>query len=338
MLTGAVIGCGHGGRLSIEAMCASQFFDCVAVVDTSKTAIREVKHRHPNVRLFGDFREMLETHRPDVVAVATPVASHASIGLACLQHAPKGLLLEKPLASDFDLADSLLRRLKAERIPLVVPHGMLVLPVPQAVRELIRSGEIGEIIHVEIQNAVDLLNGGIHWLVFLLDTFREDRPVSSRSEFDISETIVNDGMVVERRGVTRVSLESGLNWVLHSGKDTQPTSKFIDQEYQKGAVFRIEGEAGAVEFCAWADGYWIENGTDAWPKFRSFPPMNASYHQIFLDKLAESIARGDSDYHSADLSLAALGLIENAYRDFQGGETRLGTVVGDPEIAGGLNG
>jgi hypothetical protein len=52
-----------------------------------------------------------------------------------------------------------------------------------------------------------------------------------------------------------------------------------------------------------------------------------SYHQLFLEQLAQNIAAGKPDYGSAELSLAALRLIESAYRQHSNGEWALGVAA-----------
>ena len=314
MLTASVIGCGHGGGLSLDALQNSTDYNLIAAADPSATARQDVADRLPNVRLFADFREMLVDCHTDILCVATPAPSHASIARAGLEHGLRGLLLEKPLACDVSTAAELLREIREAACPVVVPHGMLVLPAAQEIKARIRRGDIGEIAAVEIQNAVDLLNAGIHWLVYLLDAFDNEKPRIVNAEFDTSGHVVNDGVQVESRGVTRIEFDSGVCIDLHSGNKTEPTSDVLPLEEQRGALFRVTASEGAIEFSAWAGSYWIQVGDSDGELIKQPLPAGLSYHQLFLEQLAQNIAAGISDFHSAELSLAALGLIESAYR------------------------
>lgn len=324
MLTAAVIGCGHGGGLSLHAVSNSDDYALIAAADPSADARKRVADRFPNVRLFADFREMLAECRNDIVCVATPAPSHASIAREVLLHDPKGLLLEKPLACDASTAEELLSEIRDAACPVVVPHGMLVLPAAQEIKVRIRRGDVGQIVSVDVQNTVDLLNAGIHWLAYLVDVFDNDNTRTVNAEFDVSGHVVSDGVQVESGGVTRIELESGLCIDLHSGCKTDPTSEVLPRAEQRGALFRVTGSKGVIEFSAWAGSYWIKVGKSDGEFVKRALPAGLSYHQIFLEQLAQNIAIGKPDFGSAELSLAALRLIETAYHQHSYSEWALG--------------
>ena len=324
MLTASVIGCGHGGSLSLDAAFSSRSYVLIAAADPSVDARKRVAEQFPNARLFADYREMLAECRTDVVCIATPAPSHASIAREVLSHNPRGLLLEKPLACDVSSAEELLRAVRDAACPAVVPHGMLVLPAAQQIKLLIRRGDIGQIVSVEIQNAVDLLNAGIHWLAYLLDVFDDDRPAKVHAEFDVSGRVVNDAVQVESRGDTCIELESGLRIEMHSGNKTDPTSSVLPRAEQKGALFRVIGLKGVIEFSAWAGSFLIQVGNSDGKLVKLPLSSGSSYHQLFLEQLAQNISAGEVDYSSAELSLAALRLIESAYQQHGDSEWALG--------------
>lgn len=314
MLTASVIGCGHGGGLSLDALANSGVYELIAAADPSADARRSVAAGFPGIRQFSDYRDMLAECKPDVVCIATPAPSHAPIAADVLEYGPRGLLLEKPLASDVATAEGLLNRIREAGYPLAVPHGMLVLPAALEVKTRIRGGDIGQITAVDVQNSVDLLNGGIHWLAYLIDVFDEDRPSSVNARFDVSGHDVNDAVQVESQGTTRIEFQSGVRIDLHSGTKTTPASDVLPREEQQGALFRVSGSHGVMEFSAWAGSYWIQVGHAGAELVRRPLPAGSTYHQLFLEQLAQNITMGKPDYRSAELSLAALRLIETAYR------------------------
>jgi predicted dehydrogenase len=324
MLTASVIGCGHGGGLSLDALSNSSDYALIAAADPSVDARGRVADRFPDARLFADYRDMLTECRTDVVCVATPAPSHAAIAREVLHCKPKGLLLEKPLACDVLSAEALLREVRDAACPVVVPHGMLVLPAAQEIKVRMRRGDIGEISSVEVQNAVDLLNAGIHWLAYLCDVFDNEKPRIVNAEFDVSGHVVNDGVQVESRGVTRIEFDAGVCIELNSGNKTEPTSDVLPREEQRGALFRVTGSEGAIEFSAWAGSYWIQAGKSDGEFIKQPLPAGLSYHQVFLEQLAQNIATGKPDLRSAELSLAALRLIESAYQQHGNSEWALG--------------
>ncbi len=312
MLSASVIGCGFGGGLSLDGLNNSPDYEILAVADPSAAAL-EMLGRFPSARRFSNYRDMLAECPADVVCVATPAPTHASISRDVLRNGVRGMLIEKPLDCDFATAEALLTQVKSGRCPVVVPHGMLVLPAAQEVKARIRQGDIGEIESVVVQNAVDLLNGGIHWIVYLLDVFETDRPALVKASFDLSGRVVNDGVQVETGGLTSVSLSSGLTIDFHSGKKTVPRSDVLPKEEQRGALFRIAGSRGVVEFSAWAGSYWIKTASSGDELIRRPLADGLTYHRIFLDQLARDIHEGRPRYRSAELSLEASRVIETAY-------------------------
>lgn len=324
MLTASVIGCGYGGGLSLDALADSSDYQLIAAADPSVDTRKRVADRFPNVCLFADYRDMLAECKPDVVCVATPAPSHAPIAAAVLERGPQGLLLEKPLACDVATAEGLLNQIREAGYPLVVPHGMLVLPAAQEVKARIQGGDIGRVITVDVQNSVDLLNAGIHWLAYLIDVFDEDSPSSVNARFDVSGNDVNDAVQVESCGKTRIELQSGVRIDLHSGTRTIPASDVLPREEQRGALFRVSGSDGVMEFSAWAGSYWIQVGHSGAELIKRPLPAGYTYHRLFLEQLAQNIAAGKPDYRSAELSLAALRLIETAYRQHGENDWALG--------------
>ncbi len=324
MLTASVIGCGQGGGLSLDALSNSTDYTLIAAADPSADARQRVADRFPELRLFSDYHEMLSVSQADVLCVATPAPSHASIAREVLHCKPKGLLLEKPLSCKVSTAEDLLREIRDAACPVVVPHGMLVLPAAQEIKARIQHGDIGPVVSVEIQNAVDILNAGIHWLAYLLDVFGDDNPKMVNAEFDVRGHEINDGVQVETRGATRIVLESGMRIDLQSGSEVNPTSDVLPLEQRRGALFRVTGTDGVIEFSAWAGSYWLQAGESGGEFIERPLPVGLSYHQIFLEQLAQSIAARKPDYGSAELSLAALRLIESAYQRHGNSEWSLG--------------
>lgn len=332
MLTGSVIGCGHGGGLSLEGLRNCRDYELLAAADPSAEARRAVANRFTGIRLFADFREMLAECPTNVVCVATPAPGHAPIGRALLEHGVRGLLLEKPLACDVATAEALLDAIRDAQCPTVVPHGMLVLPAAQEIKARIRSGDIGKISSVTVQNSVDLLNAGIHWLVYLIDLFGTDSPSKLSAEFDNTNRVINDGVQVESLGKTHIVLESGIHIDLLSGEKTEPKSDVLPREEQRGALFHVAGSTGFIEFSAWAGSYWIQVNQNDGELIKRPLPAGLTYHELFLQQLAQNIANGTPDYRSADFSLAALRLIESAYQQHENSEWPLGVPASEQAL------
>ncbi len=324
----AVVGCGRGGKLSLDGLRDSDHFEIVAASDVSLPARQETARQFSELQVFADYRDMLAECPADVVCIASPAPTHAPIARTVLQHDVRGVLLEKPLACTAADAEHLLQEFKDRQVPVEVPHGMLVLPAPIAIKRRIRRGDIGAVESVEIFNAVDLLNGGIHWLVFLLDLFGDDLPAEVSSDFNVVDRVVNDRMQVESLGKTRFALTSGVQVTLHSGVRVKPGSDVLPGEEQIGALFRIRGSGGDMEFSAWAGSYWIATAANRDGELiHCAAEGDPSYHRIFLERLARQMSTSSTDYGVAQLSIASLRIIERAYACYGGSEWALGLPV-----------
>lgn len=325
MLTASVIGCGFGGGLSLEALAHSERYELVAACDLSAARREAVASRFPGVRLFDDDTEMLARVPADVVCVATPAPSHVPISRRVIERPVCGLLVEKPLSLDTASARSLLDEIERRRLPVTVPHGMLCLPAPQAVRTRLLRGDIGEITAIEVTSGVDLLNAGIHWLAYLLDLLGDHGIEIIDAEFDVADRAVNDGARVESRGLLRLQTDSGIRVTLHSERGCRPRSDVLPAGETLGAIFRITGRSGSIELSAWGGSYWIRE-KDATAEIVRRPLRGfCNFHQAMLDGLARQVGDARPDYRIARLSLEALGIIESAYRHFGPAEWPLGT-------------
>lgn len=100
---------------------------------------------------FDDYREMIAQARLNLVAVATPVATHAPITLAALD-AGCHVLCEKPTALDAGEAAAMLRAAEAAGVVHMIDHELRFNPTRARVAELINEGYIGNVTYANIRN------------------------------------------------------------------------------------------------------------------------------------------------------------------------------------------
>ncbi len=104
------------------------------------------KHRIPHT--YRSFHELLANPDIDAVYVPLPISMHADWCIKAIE-AGKHVLCEKPFAANAREVERVLRA--AEGTDLVVAEAMHFRyhPLVNRVRDIIRSGEIGEIEHIE---------------------------------------------------------------------------------------------------------------------------------------------------------------------------------------------
>ncbi|KQT51549.1 oxidoreductase [Devosia sp. Leaf420] len=100
---------------------------------------------------YDDWLAMLDNHQLDLVLIATPTDLHAPITLAALDSGAH-VLCEKPTAMDATEAKAMLDKAEALGRVHMIDHELRFNPNRARVAELIASGELGDIRHVNIAN------------------------------------------------------------------------------------------------------------------------------------------------------------------------------------------
>ncbi len=306
-----VIGAGRGGHLNLQGMLASDRFSVAAVCDLRQAACDAIAAHHPDIRTFTDYRDMLREVPTDIVCVATLPPSHEAIVRDALALPLKGIVVEKPLGHTTESAARILSALKARRLPVAVPHGLLVKRAQMEIVERVRSGAIGTLKLVEIQcRGWDIINAGIHWLNFFCALTEGDPVYDVLAACDATSRTFRDGMQVETLGVTSAQTQSGVRVVMHTGDDTVVNSG------RDETVFRILGSQGMIECGAFGEQesqYYLQNKEHPCGATLPVAEDDTTRHQRHLENLAAMIDSGEPDYAVADSSFAALELCEAAY-------------------------
>ncbi len=146
-LRAAVIGCGKIARLHASALDAAGI-ELVAVCDLDAQKAAEIAARSPMTRVFTDVDLLLAQTRPDVVHVTTPPSSHAALAIKVAE-AGAHILVEKPVALSTAEIDAVIAAAERGGVRLIPTHNYLFKPSVRRAVELVRSGEVGEVVHVE---------------------------------------------------------------------------------------------------------------------------------------------------------------------------------------------
>ena len=137
-----IAGIGLMGKRHAEAIRQVKTVELIGIVDPSDDG--RAWAAEADLPWYPSLSDMLAAENPDGVIVATPTPSHVEHGLACVARRVP-LLIEKPLATSATEARVLVDAARRACIPLLVGHHRRYNPLIQKARELIQSGEIGEI-------------------------------------------------------------------------------------------------------------------------------------------------------------------------------------------------
>lgn len=145
-----VIGAGSfASRRHIPVVVQSPDAELVALCRRDTILLKKVADHFKCNNTFTDYREMLDSVEMDGVIIATPHALHYENAKLALE---KGLhvLVEKPLAVKTEEAQELAKIAQIKGLIVVVALNPPYWQHTNYVRELIQSGEIGEIEEVNI--------------------------------------------------------------------------------------------------------------------------------------------------------------------------------------------
>lgn len=119
----------------------------VALCDTNPE--RKALAEELNIPFFSDYREMITQADLEGVIDGTPNQFHAEVGMACAKHGIH-VLTEKPIASTLKDGKRLVEAVEQSGINLLVGHHRRYFPLIKRAREIVQSGELGQLIGVTV--------------------------------------------------------------------------------------------------------------------------------------------------------------------------------------------
>jgi predicted dehydrogenase len=144
----AVVGAGYWGPNLLRSSAASGRFEPRWVCDADPARAAKAAARIGTATPTSDLDTVLADPDVDAIAIATPAWTHAGVAAAALA-AGKHVLVEKPLATSTVEGRHLIDLARATGKVLMCDHTYCYTPAVQAIREMIGSGELGELLFVD---------------------------------------------------------------------------------------------------------------------------------------------------------------------------------------------
>ena len=148
MVNIAVIGYGYWGPNLVRNFAETPGLNLVAVSDLDPEKLAIVNKRYPAVRTTTRYQDLLEDPGIDAIAVATPVNTHFTLGLAALK-AGKHLWLEKPMTETSDQARQLVAEAEKRGLVLLVDHTFIYTGAVRKIGEIVKGGELGDVLYYD---------------------------------------------------------------------------------------------------------------------------------------------------------------------------------------------
>jgi UDP-2-acetamido-3-amino-2,3-dideoxy-glucuronate N-acetyltransferase len=157
----AVVGCGNWGKNLVRNFAHLGALAVVCDADTRK--LDQIAREHRGVRVTDNIKDVLNEPTVSAVVIATPSDTHFSLAKLTLEHG-KHVYVEKPLARDVKHAEELDILATDKNLVLMVGHLLLYHPAVNSLKDLIASGELGEVLFVK-SDRMNLNMGRRDWSV-----------------------------------------------------------------------------------------------------------------------------------------------------------------------------
>ena len=152
-----VVGLGYWGPNLARNLQEQPEAELAGLCDLSADRLERLGRRYPAAACYGQLGQMLADPTIEAIVIATPVSTHHRVASAALR-AGKHVFIEKPLASSSDEALDLIELAEREGLVMMPGHTFLYSPPVVMIRDLIQSGELGDIYFISTSR----VNLGLH--------------------------------------------------------------------------------------------------------------------------------------------------------------------------------
>ena len=144
----AIVGCGYWGNNLIRNFNKVADIDTVCDIDQGK--LDSIKENYPAIKITTDFNDILNNPKIKAVVIALPTKFHYEFAKKSLI-AGKHILVEKPMTTNSQEAEELIKIAEKKGKILMVDHTFLYHSPILKIKEIIDSGELGKIYYYDSQ-------------------------------------------------------------------------------------------------------------------------------------------------------------------------------------------
>jgi len=148
MINIGVIGCGYWGPNLIRNLIKVKDCCVVAVADQRPERLEAVKQLRSEMKATTIASELVDSDSIDAIVIATPISTHFDLARACLARG-KHVLIEKPITESVAQAEELIRLAEKKSKVLMVDHTFIYSGAVRKLREIIDSGDLGQIYYCD---------------------------------------------------------------------------------------------------------------------------------------------------------------------------------------------
>lgn len=221
MINLAVVGLGYWGPNLLRNFDQLPGSNVSLAIDQKEKNIQKINRLYPHIATSTNFEEALKRDDITGIIIATSAVTHYELAKKALE-AGKDVFVEKPIALRTDHAEELIKIAGSKQKILMVGHLLIYHSAVRMLKELIDSGELGDIYYLystrvnlgqirKDENALWSLGPhDISVILYLLD--EEPIEVSARGESYIREGI-HDVVFVSLKFPDKITANIQLSWL-----------------------------------------------------------------------------------------------------------------------------
>lgn len=127
------------------------------ICDKSSDQLRRAAMQYPSIIATQHYKDLLNDPEVNAIVIATPISTHYLLGKEAIMHG-KHVFIEKPLAATSRQAEELVELAERKKVTLMVGHTFVFSPPVAKTKEIIESGELGNIYYISSSR----VNLGLH--------------------------------------------------------------------------------------------------------------------------------------------------------------------------------
>jgi predicted dehydrogenase len=143
-----VIGCGYWGPNLLRNFSENEDASLRWMCDLDERRLEMLGRRYPSAKTTPDYRKLLSDPQLDAIVIATPVSTHFNFAREALE-AGKHVLMEKPFTANVAEAEQLIELAERNELALMVDHTFIYTGAVHKIKEVVASGELGELLYFD---------------------------------------------------------------------------------------------------------------------------------------------------------------------------------------------
>lgn len=335
MVNVAVVGCGYWGPNLIRNFRSLPECRVKTICDAKPERLDYLRQIYPDVQTTTEYSRIVIDPAIDAVALATPVHTHYLLASQSLE-AGKHTFIEKPMADSSKHCIDLIDLAEGRGLTLMVGHTFVYTAPVLKIKEIIASGEIGEVMYIssrrlnlglfqkDINVAWDLAPHDISIILFVMD--HDPVSVNCQGKAHINPTIEdvtnmtinfsNGGIAmvqsswIDPRKIRETTIVGSKKMIVYDDNEPLEKIKIYDKRvevpphYDTYAEFHFSYHYGDMNV----------------PYLKQVEPLKVECQQ-FLD----SLRNGQKSLSSGEAGLKVVQILEAATRSLKNGgrEVRL---------------